>query len=158
MPEPSSRRFTGKHIGGIALVALLGIFAGLSLFTFTYARGASYLSDDPTACINCHIMQEQFDAWGHSSHRNVATCNDCHTASGFVGKWASKGINGWNHGVAFTLNNFHEPIQIKPFNADIVQYNCVSCHEPLVESMHMNVAGQELQCVACHGNVGHRNR
>ena len=31
--------------------------------------GASYLTDDPAACANCHVMQEHFDAWPRSSHR-----------------------------------------------------------------------------------------
>ncbi|MEJ7606892.1 MAG: hypothetical protein WKF37_11635 [Bryobacteraceae bacterium] len=46
---------------------LLGILAGamlgVGLFTFGYARGASYLTNDPQACANCHVMQEQLDGW-----------------------------------------------------------------------------------------------
>ena len=28
-----------------------------------YAQGFSYLSDDPAACANCHIMREHYDGW-----------------------------------------------------------------------------------------------
>jgi cytochrome c nitrite reductase small subunit len=33
--------------------------AGVGTFTFGYARGFSYLSADPRACVNCHVMNEQ---------------------------------------------------------------------------------------------------
>ena len=59
--------------------ALLGIAVGICGFTFTYAKGGSYLTNNPAACANCHVMREQYDDWSKSSHRAVATCNDCHT-------------------------------------------------------------------------------
>jgi cytochrome c nitrite reductase small subunit len=60
----------------------VGLAIGISGFTFVYARGASYLTDNPQACANCHVMEEQFSSWLRSSHRNVAVCNDCHTPKG----------------------------------------------------------------------------
>jgi nitrate/TMAO reductase-like tetraheme cytochrome c subunit len=54
-----------------------GLLLGIGSFTFIYARGASYLTNDPKACADCHVMQEQFDGWQRSSHRSVAVCNDC---------------------------------------------------------------------------------
>ena len=47
-------------------------------YTFAYARGWAYMTDDPRACANCHVMNEQYDGWIKSSHRSVAVCNDCH--------------------------------------------------------------------------------
>ena len=143
---------------GIAMVSLLGVLFGASLFTFAYARGDSYLSDDPTTCMNCHIMRDQYDAWQHSSHARVATCNDCHTPHTFLAKWIVKGINGFNHSAAFTLGNFHEPIQITDFNMRIVQANCVECHATLVRMVHDPDPNGEILCITCHGSVGHRVR
>ena len=42
----------------LAIIAacLLGVPAGIGGFTFVYAKGFSYLSTDPRACVNCHIM------------------------------------------------------------------------------------------------------
>ena len=45
-----------------AILALFGVPVGVAAFTFGYAKGFSYLSTDPRACINCHVMNEQFDA------------------------------------------------------------------------------------------------
>jgi len=145
-------------IWGLSLAGLIGILSGLGLFTFTYARGTSYLSDDPQACVNCHVMRDQFTAWERSSHAEVATCNDCHTPHDFFGKWIVKALNGFNHSVAFTLDNFPEPISIHTLNADVAQENCVRCHQSFVDVVLVNHSDQAITCVDCHGSVGHRTR
>jgi cytochrome c nitrite reductase small subunit len=157
-PPPESRRGSRlERIFTVVILSLFGIAFGLGLFTFTYAKGFSYLSNDPAACVNCHIMREQYEGWSHSSHKAVATCNDCHTPHRFPDKWVIKGVNGFNHSVAFTTGNFPEPIMIRGFNANIAQENCVDCHTTTVTEMHLFVSDEELDCVACHGNVGHNN-
>ncbi|HEX2908504.1 MAG TPA: cytochrome c nitrite reductase small subunit, partial [Phototrophicaceae bacterium] len=144
-------------LGGV-LALIAGVLFGLGVFTFTYAKGFSYLSDDPAACTNCHVMREQFNAWGHSSHKAVAVCNDCHMPHNFVGKWMTKAINGWNHGLAFTTQNFPATIHIRDYNAQIVQGNCIGCHQTLIGEVYGYHADQSRLCVECHGNVGHQNR
>lgn len=62
----------------IGISVAVGLAVGLGGFTFVYAKGASYLQNDPAACVNCHIMSDQYTAWNKSSHRSVAVCNDCH--------------------------------------------------------------------------------
>jgi cytochrome c nitrite reductase small subunit len=141
----------------LAVAVPLGAALGLGLFTFDYAEGLSYASNDPAACANCHIMNEQYDGWLKASHKAVATCNDCHTPHDPVGKYTTKAINGYNHSKAFTLQNFHEPIMITRRNADILQDNCLRCHGDLV---HEIVAGSTtaedaVRCVHCHRHVGH---
>ncbi len=83
----------------LALVATVGLgaFAGLAGFTFTYAKGGAYLTNDPAACANCHVMREQFEGWQRGSHHAVATCNDCHAPHALLPKLAVKAINGFNH-------------------------------------------------------------
>jgi cytochrome c nitrite reductase small subunit len=142
----------------VSFAGLFGVLVGLGFFTFGFARGASYFSDNPETCMNCHIMRDQFEAWRHSSHARVATCNDCHTPHDFVNKWIIKGVNGWNHSVAFTLGNFHEPIRIRDFNADVVQQSCVYCHQNIVSVLDGPHATEPTQCIACHSSVGHPNR
>ena len=99
----------------VFVLFLAGGIVGLGGFTFFYGQGFSYLSDEPKACINCHIMQSVYDRWNHSSHKAVATCNDCHTPNFFFGKYIVKAINGWNHSLAFTTGNFPEPLRITGF-------------------------------------------
>jgi cytochrome c nitrite reductase small subunit len=40
------------------LAILIGALAGIGGYTFYYAKGLSYLSNDPRACVNCHIMRD----------------------------------------------------------------------------------------------------
>lgn len=139
----------------IVAAVLLGMVLGLGAYTFYYSEGAAYFSNDPKACLNCHVMREPFDGWSHSSHKAVATCNDCHTPHNFPNKWLAKGRNGWNHSVAFTTGNFPDPIRIRDFNARIVRQNCIQCHQTLVSAIHHPDTRQALSCISCHGNVGH---
>lgn len=149
----------------LVAVGMAGVSVGLGMFTFGYAEGLSYFSSDPQACINCHAMQTQWDGWNHSSHRNAATCNDCHTPHRFPDKWIVKGINGWNHSLAFTTGAYPDPIRIKAFNSAIAEENCRECHQQATSMIrHFDTTGyahvnfdsaEEMSCVRCHGNVGH---
>lgn len=114
---------------------LIGAAIGLGAFTFVYARGYSYLTDDPAACANCHVMDEHFAAWLKSSHRAVAGCNDCHTPHTLLGKWTTKARNGFWHSFWFTTGDFPYPLRITERNRDIVGDACRDCHAALVASM-----------------------
>jgi cytochrome c nitrite reductase small subunit len=143
----------------LALSAILGILVGLGAFTFRYAEGTSYLSNDPNACANCHVMWDQHASWTASSHSAVATCVDCHLPHPFVPKWLSKAENGWFHSVGFTLQNFPESIRIKPRNLRIVQNNCVACHAVAThEMLPASRSGEAVSCIHCHLDVGHAGR
>ena len=138
---------------------LLGMIAGIGAFTFGYGQGLSYLKNDPKGCANCHVMQEHYDSWQNSSHHHVATCNDCHLPHDFVGKWMVKGDNGFFHSLAFTLGNYHDPIQIKPRNRKVTQNACLHCHADVVHQMMPETSkGEVLQCSQCHSDVGHSGR
>ena len=41
------------------LAILVGVGAGVGGYTFRYAEGLSYLSTDPKACANCHIIDRK---------------------------------------------------------------------------------------------------
>ena len=143
--------------GMIMLAALLGLLGGIGGFTFLYAEGLSYMSDDPKVCVNCHIMQPQFDSWQKASHHAVATCVNCHLPHGFFGKYYAKAENGYHHSMAFTLQNFHEPIMIKEKNSQILQGACLHCHGDLVHAQIARASREsdEVRCVHCHRSVGH---
>jgi cytochrome c nitrite reductase small subunit len=138
------------------LTVSLGIMVGIGTSTFFYARGYSYLLDDPEVCKNCHIMNDQYDSWLKSSHRSVAVCNDCHTPIDFKGKWLTKGLNGWNHSYAFTTGDFHKPIQANERNRNIAEENCRYCHEIFTSNLTFHeTEGTKIECTSCHRNVGH---
>ncbi len=145
-----------KTLPKIVLATFIGIFVGVGLYTFVYAKGYSYLSDDPAACANCHIMEEQYSGWLKSSHHSVATCNDCHTPHEFVGKYYTKATNGFWHSFYFTTGGFHEPIRITERNASVTEEACRTCHSTITEAIDTPFhSGEEISCVRCHRSVGH---
>jgi len=139
------------------LCGMLGVLIGFGGYTFRYAEGLSYLSNDPAACTNCHIMREHHESWIRSSHRVAATCNDCHIPHAFPDKYLVKLDNGWNHSKAFTLQNFKEPIRIRSANLTALQHNCILCHAVTVSDIaaHQDVERGAARCTECHRSVGH---
>lgn len=134
----------------------MGAAIGVGGYTFIYAKGGSYLTNDPAACANCHIMQDHYDAWVKSTHHSVATCNDCHTPPGLIPKYLTKADNGFWHSFAFTSGNFPDPLRIKPRNRAVTEKACRKCHDKIVDAIEAPVGhAQELSCVRCHSNVGH---
>jgi len=146
--------------GAVVLLGIAaGIAAGIGTFTFTYARGYSYLLNDPAACANCHVMQAHFDAWTRSSHHAVATCNDCHLPEGVVGAYATKTANGWAHGVAFTTGEFHWPLEAKARSQRVAESKCRTCHQQIVHQIDRVAADERpMRCARCHMAVGHPTR
>lgn len=144
----------------LALSISMGIAAGVGLFTFRYAEGLSYFSTDPKACVNCHIMRPQYAAWQSSSHHMAASCIDCHLPHALVPKYLAKAENGWRHSKEFTAQTFAEPIAIQARGRQILQDNCVHCHQGLVHDIASGPRGKTdaLDCVHCHLSVGHGER
>ena len=161
----------------IAAALAIGLAIGLGAFTFVYARGASYLTNDPAACGNCHIMREHLDAWMKSSHHAVATCNDCHTPHNFIGKYATKASNGFWHSFYFTTGRFPDPLRITEGNRAVTEGACRHCHAAIVAAIdprgrHTKPASHaaspagtpasppadesgQLSCIRCHRYAGH---
>jgi cytochrome c nitrite reductase small subunit len=159
-PSSSDARSDSVSAAGnwaIALAIVLGLAAGIGGYTFRYAEGLSYFSADPTACMNCHIMRPQYNAWQKSSHHGVAVCIDCHLPHDFIGKYLAKAENGYRHSKEFTAQTFAEPIRIQARGRAILQANCVYCHDALVHDSAAAVTATtgELTCVHCHASVGH---
>jgi len=150
-------------IAGTLVAAMVGVAAGMAAFTFDFAEGTSYLSNDPRACVNCHVMRTNYDGWQHGSHHAHATCNDCHVPQDVVGKYLTKIDHGYRHSKGFTFQDFHEPIRMKDSSRGVVEQNCVRCHGALTGDL-MIAHGEEPigsssgGCLHCHAAVGHGPR
>lgn len=141
----------------IILGVLVGLAIGLGLYTFVYAKGYSYLTNNPDACANCHVMQDYYSGWVKSTHRSVAVCNDCHTPASLVPKYLTKANNGFWHSFYFTSGRYPDPLQITKRNRDITEQACRKCHQEIVfaiEGTHTQES-HKFSCVRCHGSVGH---
>jgi cytochrome c nitrite reductase small subunit len=164
-------RSGGSRLPVLFAVAL-GVATGVGSYTFSYAKGLSYFGTEPSACVNCHIMEPQYAGWQKASHHTVARCIDCHLPVAFVPKYLAKAENGYRHGKLFTTQTFEEPITIKPAGLEILQANCERCHADLVHGLAgygaFDLPGadegveprsdQSIPCIHCHWTVGHGER
>lgn len=156
---------TRPTIAAAVFGALVGAFGGAVAYTVHFARATSYLSDDPRACVNCHVMNEQYDGWSSASHHARATCNDCHVPhDSIVAKYYVKAEHGYRHSKRFTFQNFHEPIRINPPSREVVIDNCIRCHDAMTREIRLASPGRAshgsgisggVDCVRCHASVAH---
>jgi cytochrome c nitrite reductase small subunit len=156
-PDVATSRLTSRGtIAPILLAVLVGALIGVGFYTFGYAKGAAYMTNDPAACVNCHVMRPQYEGWLKSSHGKVAVCNDCHTPPGFIGKYATKAINGFFHSLAFTTQRFPDEIYITQRNFRVTETACLKCHEEIVTGIRATRGHrQDVSCIQCHRTVGH---
>jgi cytochrome c nitrite reductase small subunit len=146
----------------VSVIIVAGILMGTLVFTFYTSRAWSYVSDNPSTCVNCHIMRPEYMTWHHSSHREHATCNDCHVPHDNVfRKYYFKANDGLRHATIFTLNTYSQTITMRPPGRNVVQENCIRCHGNLTEFVKANVTyGQSVRgmgklCWECHREVPH---
>ena len=140
----------------LGITAAVGLAVGVSGYAFIYAQGASYLTNNPAACANCHVMQAHYDAWRTSPHHAAAVCNDCHTPASPIAKYLVKAENGFHHSMAFTLGGYPENIRARPASREVVNGQCKHCHADVARDMADTAAAEDaLDCVRCHASVGH---
>lgn len=166
-PRPALDAGRRGLVAVAALGALLGSFAAAVGYTAHYASATSYLSDDPAACINCHVMNDHHAGWERGPHHAVATCNDCHVPhDSLLSKYLVKAEHGYRHSKGFTFQDFHEPIQLTPGSRQVVIENCVRCHDAMTHEIRQSASGSgpsagsrpapgDLDCIHCHAAVAH---
>ncbi|MFO7924379.1 MAG: cytochrome c nitrite reductase small subunit [Bacteroidales bacterium] len=146
-----------------AVVILLGVLTGIGLLVFHSSEAHSYISDKPETCINCHVMYPQYASWAKSSHRETATCAECHVPQdNYFSKYYVKGTDGARHSWVFTSRTEPQVIRIKQRGINVVQENCIRCHRELVEMTRIievtgenHFEGEGSRCWDCHRNVPH---
>jgi len=139
-------------------LAMLGVLAGLALALGQVSRATSYLSDQPEACVNCHVMRPQYASWQHSSHARVATCNDCHVPhTSLAAAYAFKARDGLYHSSIFTLRLEPQVIRISTGAVAVVEANCRRCHAETIEAVEGTEAHgpSDRRCWACHRETPH---
>ena len=151
-----------KFVSLFSVVAMVGMFA----YVVHASKMVSYMSEDPKVCINCHTMNSQYATWQHSSHRERATCVDCHLPKeSLFDKLVAKSRDGFNHSYAMTFGTYmNGPIKASENAQQRIQANCIYCHKEIVSeivaryelySTGVDHGGMQRQCWSCHRNVPH---
>ena len=127
-------------------------------------RAHTYIADDPSACVNCHIMTPYYATWSHSSHGRDATCNDCHVPhSSLAAKYGFKAMDGLKHTAYFVTHSERQAIMAEDASAEVIMDNCIRCHTQLNQELvktgridyMMAKRGEGVECWHCHRNVPH---
>ncbi len=108
-------------------------------------------------------MAPQYATWSHSAHREVTNCNDCHVPHNNVfNKYYFKAKDGLRHSAVFTLRREPQVIFIKEAGKEVVQNNCIRCHEFIITDPKMgaidpqfNTCRTDRQCLECHRETPH---
>lgn len=147
----------------VPVIILCGIFVGIGGYVLHVSNATSYLSSDPEACINCHVMTTAYATWQNSSHAEVATCTDCHLPhDNIFHKYWFKANDGLRHTTIFTMRTEPQVIRIKESGAKAVQQNCIHCHENVMQEITAGHAGlihgtddEGRYCWDCHRQTPH---
>jgi cytochrome c nitrite reductase small subunit len=134
--------------------------AVIALGTFVVVTDApAYAGTAPETCANCHVMDSMYENYYHSAHKPWAVCADCHLPhDNFVHYYAEKGRQGISDVYVFTTGQVPEVIHAQPRIKNIIQENCIHCHEDTVESIVMGAQPFDRYCWECHRSIAHGPR
>ncbi|MBP7829832.1 MAG: cytochrome c nitrite reductase small subunit [Kiritimatiellae bacterium] len=137
----------------LAVFTMGGVLLGMAVLVTHISRAASYLSDEPEVCINCHVMNSAYATWRNGSHGHVAACVDCHLPhQNPVAKLAFKGMDGARHSYVFTFRLEPQVLELSRGAIPVIQENCLRCHHDQLQMVRL--AGvTERRCWDCHDNV-----
>ncbi len=147
----------------LPVLLAVAALAGLGMLTLYVGNATSYLSDDPRACMNCHVMAPQFATWERSSHVRVTVCNDCHVPhTSAAAKYLFKAMDGTRHSFMFTFRLEPQVIHIHDAGTAVVQQNCIRCHSSLTQNVKERFVTLDAQkhgggklCWECHRETPH---
>ena len=158
------RRLLPSYGAQVGAVLLTGVIFGLGAYLVYVSKAYSYLSDDPKVCVNCHVMGPYYATWQHSSHKMVATCNDCHVPhNNILNKYFFKAKDGLRHSYIFTMRKEPQAMQAIAASQEVIYDNCVRCHSQLNQEFvktgkmtHKQLThGEGRACWDCHRDVPH---
>jgi cytochrome c nitrite reductase small subunit len=137
----------------VGLSVSMGVAVGMAVLVARISHAASYLSDSPETCMNCHVMTDAYATWGRGSHARAAVCNDCHVPhENVAAKMAFKAMDGIKHSAVFTLRAEPEVLHLSTRARPVVQANCIRCHKEQLAMIR--VAGvAERACWDCHHGI-----
>lgn len=109
-------------------------------------------SDSPEFCAGCHVMQAEFDAWSHAGAHRRKQCVDCHLPNENAAvHYGWKAVDGLKDMLFFYSGRVPERITLTGHGAEVLQRNCVRCHEQTVM-----LISHDRKCWTCHRRLQHR--
>ena len=136
-------------------IAIYTCFITLIILIFFFWGPPKFYQESSTSeyCNSCHVLNYQYEAWFMTGLHRSIKCVDCHiTNSSPVSHFIWKGIDGLKDLLSFHLNIFSEPLEITSHGKEVIQENCLRCHDGMVSVMNV----KDRYCWDCHRRVNHK--
>lgn len=114
----------------------------------------AHATDGPDFCGSCHVMESEVDSYLHASHREVASCGDCHIPHDIITGSYYKAYTGVKD-AAFVMMGKTEHVEAGDLAKQIIQNNCLSCHSDLMSMVGDTKDEYGRYCFDCHTTVRH---
>lgn len=140
------------------LIAVAAAVIALGFFVFV-TDAPAYAGTNSETCNNCHVMNPMYENYYHAAHQRVAECADCHLPhENVIAYYFEKGRQGAHDVYVFSLGKTPEMIRANEHSREIIQTNCLRCHQETVETITMGAQPFDRQCWDCHRDVAHGPR
>ncbi|MGA2692860.1 MAG: NapC/NirT family cytochrome c, partial [Opitutaceae bacterium] len=131
LKNPAQRVYFG--IFGLGALGFIMLSAFGSYQTYLYSESTTFCG------AVCHsAMNPEFTTYQRGAHARVA-CVECHVGPG-ASAFINAKINGTHQLIAFTLNNYHRPIDTPVKNLRPARDTCEKCHWPQKFDGNVDVA------------------
>ncbi len=135
-----------KYLG---VICVLGATAGA--FLALGPPGLLAKSETPDFCSSCHVMEAEYEAWFHEGAHRRVKCVECHLPhQNMAAHYLWKSIDGMKDVVVFYSGTVPETIKISRHGQEVLQSNCVRCHEATVDKID-----DRRRCWNCHRRLSH---
>ena len=147
-----------KNIPLPLLIALCAFVIAMGVFALT-TDALAYAGTASETCNNCHVMNPMYENYYHAAHQQAAECADCHLPhENIFAYYFEKGRQGAHDVYVFSTGQTPDMIRANEHSREIIQDNCVHCHEGVVESIMMGPQAFDRYCWDCHRDVAHGSR
>jgi cytochrome c nitrite reductase small subunit len=138
----------------VILYLAVAVSAGLVVSLFFMLGPPKLLakSESPDFCARCHVMESEYEAWIHSGAHRRKKCVDCHLPNENVGiHYIWKSVDGLKDVAFFYSGRVPEQIKLTSHGAEVLQANCIRCHQVTVEFIN-----HDRKCWECHRRIAHK--
>lgn len=141
-------------MGKYRKIIIIGLIAATAAGLFLLFGPPKLLakSESPDFCVQCHVMQSQFESWMHQGAHRRKRCVECHLPNENAGvHYVWKAIDGMKDVLYFYSGRVPEHIKLTSHGAEVLQANCIRCHAGTVEFMD-----HDRKCWECHRRLMHK--
>lgn len=136
----------------IGLGALVGAFLVVAFALQVPAVGKAI--GNGTTCGTCHVMTSEVVSLSHSAHRD-RSCLECHSKRGFLEKPLDEIKTASRHVYVFLSNSTPDVIKPGLEARETIQENCIACHAPIMNTVHVAEKDSGKMCFDCHRDTPH---